>query len=306
MSNGLVRRKTYEEIANIITNKPPKLKYPNRDATALFNSFPMQQFLGDGSASVEFLEKQKNNMFKQELINNQVKSLSNRSGYSTPMSVAFSSPLDIYEDTSLEEIRAILQHQKQMKETRGQHLSERLLEDLQQVENTLIYQASNQQNQSRREQAQGFMSDILDEVEKRSIAPSESEDGQQQQQASSSGSDWKPTNRAYVQYSDIKDEKERRTFFKHMIEYDDNIKFWKRADVSENDLKLQFYLRGLWNSLPDQTEYKKKGKGKGTSYKEAIVNIIEEKIKNKSWNNRIDDESLRIRVESWNNLLSMK
>ena len=58
MSNGLVRRKAYEEIANIITNNPPRIKYPNRDATGLFNSYPVQQFLGDGSASVEFLERQ--------------------------------------------------------------------------------------------------------------------------------------------------------------------------------------------------------------------------------------------------------
>ena len=59
MSTGLVRGKTYDEIASIITNNPPKIKYPNRNATSLFNSFPMQQFLGDGSASVEFLERQK-------------------------------------------------------------------------------------------------------------------------------------------------------------------------------------------------------------------------------------------------------
>ena len=57
--NWFSQKKTYDDVANIIINKPPKIKYPNRDATSLFNSFPMQQFLGDASASVEFLERQK-------------------------------------------------------------------------------------------------------------------------------------------------------------------------------------------------------------------------------------------------------
>ena len=68
MVYGLKRKPTFEQLAGMINNNPPRIKYPNRDATFLLKTPQMQQFLGE--PSMEFLERQKNNMFKQELITN--------------------------------------------------------------------------------------------------------------------------------------------------------------------------------------------------------------------------------------------
>ncbi len=137
MSSGLVRRKTYEEIANIITNNPPRIRYPNRDATGLFNSFPVQQFLGDASNSVEFLEQQKNKMFKQELINNQVEKLSNTPKITTSRATQASETTtrktqthdapkvpDLYEQISdfLKDIEMVDAEQKQQKEMKSERI----------------------------------------------------------------------------------------------------------------------------------------------------------------------------------------
>ena len=43
---GLRKRNSYDETVNYIQKDKPKIKYPNRQASFLFNSIPYQSLLG--------------------------------------------------------------------------------------------------------------------------------------------------------------------------------------------------------------------------------------------------------------------
>ena len=45
---GLNKRPTYEELISYIKEDPDTIRYPNRDATILANSFAMNQMVGEG------------------------------------------------------------------------------------------------------------------------------------------------------------------------------------------------------------------------------------------------------------------
>ena len=108
MLAGRKRRPTYNEIVNEMENNPPKIKYPNRDASALMETPEMQQFLGDSAGAVDFFERQRNMLFKQQLINNTVRNVLNGSGQTTPKytsgSATPASSYGVYENASDEEI----------------------------------------------------------------------------------------------------------------------------------------------------------------------------------------------------------
>ena len=50
----------------------------------------------------------------------------------------------------------------------------------------------------------------------------------------------------------------------------------------------------------------KKGKEKGISYKDAIINVIEKEIDNNRWGTVVNDSLLKSSFAKWNNLLSNK
>ena len=53
MTSGLTRRQTYEEVLDYIENDPDKIKYPNRTAKYLRNTFQLSQLDGMGQALFE-------------------------------------------------------------------------------------------------------------------------------------------------------------------------------------------------------------------------------------------------------------
>ena len=53
MTDGLRRKPTYEEVIDYIEHDPDKIKYPNRTAKYLRNTFELSQFDGVGQALLE-------------------------------------------------------------------------------------------------------------------------------------------------------------------------------------------------------------------------------------------------------------
>jgi hypothetical protein len=99
-------------------------------------------------------------------------------------------------------------------------------------------------------------------------------------------------------------QKERKVYWKHVIAYSDDMDFWKSKDKSVADLKYQFHLRGKSDLLPDENDYKAKGKGRSSdeiTYKQAILLVIENQIKKKKWDTKVAASLLEDRMESWKN-----
>ena len=72
MSYGLRRKPTYEEVIDYIENDPDKIKYPNRAAKFMRNTFQLSQLDGAGQA---LLEQQQVEEMQERLKNHQVQQL---------------------------------------------------------------------------------------------------------------------------------------------------------------------------------------------------------------------------------------
>ena len=70
---SLRKRPTYNEIVDYLENDQPKIKYPDRTATFLRNSPYLSQF--DGDFSFINLEEQENNITKEKMKEELIKSL---------------------------------------------------------------------------------------------------------------------------------------------------------------------------------------------------------------------------------------
>jgi len=62
-SFGLQKRPTYEEVANYIAKDPDKIKYPNRRASIIRNSFELSQLDGLGQFK---MDRQHVNMIRHQ------------------------------------------------------------------------------------------------------------------------------------------------------------------------------------------------------------------------------------------------
>ena len=90
--------------------------------------------------------------------------------------------------------------------------------------------------------------------------------------------------------------------YRTQIDYTDNISFWKsRSNITENDIKFQFFLRGV--EVPERNEVseelKRKGKGKARTYKEYLLDMIADAIDDGSWTMPIPDDFVEQRKEIW-------
>ena len=64
LTDGLKRRQTYEEVVEYIETDPDKVKYPNRAAKLLRNTFQLSQLDGIGK---ELMEQQEIEEMKERL-----------------------------------------------------------------------------------------------------------------------------------------------------------------------------------------------------------------------------------------------
>ncbi len=72
MTDGLKRRQTYEEVVDYIEHDPDKIKYPNRTAKYLRNTFELSQLDGVGQA---LLEQQQAAEIKEKIKDYQIQQL---------------------------------------------------------------------------------------------------------------------------------------------------------------------------------------------------------------------------------------
>ena len=72
MTDGLKRRQTYEEVVDYIEHDPDKIKYPNRTAKYLRNTFQLSQLDGVGQA---LLEQQQAAEIKEKIKDYQIQQL---------------------------------------------------------------------------------------------------------------------------------------------------------------------------------------------------------------------------------------
>ena len=98
MIEGLRRKPTYEEVIDYIENDPDKIKYPNRAANDLRNTFQLSQVDGMGRA---ILEQQQAEEMKERVKYYQVHQLA------------------VQNDTDVRRERAIQQGNEQPEITRG-------------------------------------------------------------------------------------------------------------------------------------------------------------------------------------------
>ena len=74
---GLKKKPTYEEVIDYIENDPDKIKYPNRDAKFLRNSFELSQLDGMG---MQIMEQQQLREMKELAKENAIRNLAKNSG----------------------------------------------------------------------------------------------------------------------------------------------------------------------------------------------------------------------------------
>ena len=297
---GLKRRPTYEEIANLIgENDLITGKLPNRDATFLKAS-PQGSFF-DGSDHLELLKDQQMRILDRQMREIMMRREAHRNGHTyavhkmdteTPVQANadaindeydFSTPQqtarqhDAMVDTQLQDIATATKR-------KAEEVGRAMASNLREMGGTLFHKMlSNRQSaptEPRQAPAGRAVADdqqtmALEDVELPQEAVDDSFYGSAPpiQQASGASSQQPPP-------------LPRMPLFKTTLDNNISPVYWKdNLNLTVNDIKFQFYLRGI--QVPEeseiQEELKHKGRGKVRTYKEYLVDMILDTIDNGGW-----------------------
>ena len=297
---GLKRRPTYEEIANLIgENEQLTGKLPNRDAT-FFKASPQGSFF-DGSDHLELLKDQQMRILDRQMREIIMKQEAHRNGHTyalhkmntdTPLhgndqAIAdeydFSTPLQTARqhegmvDTQLQDIATATKR-------RAEEVGRAMASNVRDMGGTLFHRMIANRQSAPTEQRQTPGRAVADDqqttrIEEVELSPHAVDDSfyatpvQQATGASSSAAQEPSPLPLYP-------------VFKTTIDNNISPAYWKsNPNLTVNDIKFQFYLRGI--QVPDeseiQEELKHKGRGKTRSYKEYLVDMILDTIDNGGW-----------------------
>ena len=298
---GLKRRPTYEEIANLIgENEQLTGKLPNRDATC-FKSSPQGSFF-DGSDHLELLKDQQMRILDRQMREIMMRREAHRNGHTyavhkmdadTPQHANDQAIADEYDfstpqqttrqhkamvDTQLQDIATATKR-------KAEEVGRAMASNLREMGGTLFHKmvANRQPAPTEPRQAPAGRAVADDQQTMRAedveLSPRAVDDNfyatpvQQATGASSSTAQQPPP-------------LPMTPLFKTTIDNTISPAYWKdNPNLTVNDIKFQFYLRGI--QVPEeseiQEELKHKGRGKARSYKEYLVDMILDTIDNGGW-----------------------
>ena len=297
---GLKRRPTYEEIVGLIgENGLITGKLPNRDAT-FFKASPQGSFF-DGSDHLELLKDQEMRILDRQMREAMMKQEARRNGHTyavhkmnaeTPVQANAAAINDEYDfstpqqtarqheamvDTQLQDIATATKR-------KAEEVGRAMASNLREMGGTIFHKMlSNRQSaptEPRQAPAGRAVADdqqtmALQDVELPQEAVDDSFYGSAPpiQQASGASSQQPPP-------------LPRMPLFKTTIDNTISPAYWKdNLNLTVNDIKFQFYLRGI--QVPEESEIheelKHKGRGKVRTYKEYLVGMILDTIDNGGW-----------------------
>ena len=292
---GLKRRPTYEEIVGLIgENDLITGKLPNRDAT-FFKASPQGSFF-DGSNHLELLKDQEMRILDRQMREAMMKQEARRNGHTyavhkmntdTPLhgndqAIAddcdFSTPLQTARqhegmvDTQLQDIATATKR-------KAEEVGRAMAANLREMGGTLFHKmVANRQSaptEPRQAPAGRAVADDqqtmrVEDVELSPQAVDDNFDATPVQQATGASSSTVPMT----------------PLFKTTIDNTISPLYWKEnPNLTVNDTKFQFYLRGIQAPKESeiQEELKHKGRGKARTHKEYLTDMILNTIDNGGW-----------------------
>ena len=283
---GLKRRPTYEEIVGLIgENDLITGKLPNRDAT-FFKASPQGSFF-DGSDHLELLKDQEMRILDRQMREAMMKQEARRNGHTyavhkmnaeTPVQANADAINDEYDFSTPQQTAR--QHEA-MVDTRLQELTTATKERVNEVSQAM---ASNLREmggtimlgnrQSAPSATTRTVPDNLPVLEYEGSPISGGDDAQVEYQATGASS------------STPQEPPPLPLLFKTTIDNNISPAYWKNnPNLTVDDIKFQFYLRGI--QVPEeseiQEELKHKGRGKVRTYKQYLVDMILDTIDNGGW-----------------------
>ena len=298
---GLKRRPTYEEIANLIgENDLITGKLPNRDAT-FFKASPQGSFF-DGSDHLELLKDQQMRILDRQMREIMMRREAHRNGHTyavhkmnaeTPVQANADTINDEYDFSTPQQtarqhegmVNTQLQDIATATKRRAEEVGRAMASNLKDMGGTLFHRmVSNRQSAPTEPRQAPAGRAVADDQQTMQI-----EDVELPPQAVDDSFDATPVQQATGASSSTAQEPPPLPLyplFKTTIDNNISPTYWKEnPNLTVNDIKFQFYLRGV--QVPDeseiQEELKHKGRGKMRSYKEYLVDMILDTIDNGGW-----------------------
>ena len=297
---GLNRRPTYEEIANLIgENEQLTGKLPNRDAT-FFKASPQGSFF-DGSDHLELLKDQQMRILDRQMREIMLKQEARRNGHTyavhkmnaeTPVQANADAINDEYDfstpqqtarqhegmvDTQLQDIATATKR-------KAEEVGRAMASNLREMGGTLFHKMLSNRQSAPTEPRQAPAGRAVADDQQTMRA----EDVEQSPQAVDDNFDATPVQQATGASSSTAQPPPlpMTPLFKTTIDNTISPAYWKdNPNLTVNDIKFQFYLRGI--QVPEeseiQEELKHKGTGKARTYKEYLVDMILDTIDNGGW-----------------------
>ena len=298
---GLKRRPTYEEIANLIgENDLITGKLPNRDAT-FFKASPQGSFF-DGSDRLELLKDQQMRILDRQMREIMMRREAHRNGHTyaahkmdtdTPQHTNDQAIADEYDFSTPQQTtrqhEAMVDTQLQDIATATKRKAEEVgrvrASNLREMGGTLFHKmVANRQSaptEPRQAPAGGAVADDqqtmhVEDVEQSPQVVDDNVDATPVQQATSTSSSTAQQPPPLPM----------TPLFKTTIDNTISPAYWKdNPNLTVNDIKFQFYLRGI--QVPEeseiQEELKQKGRGEARTYKEYLVDMVLDTIDNGGW-----------------------
>ena len=298
---GLKRRPTYEEIANLIgENDLITGKLPNRDAT-FFKASP-QGSLFDGSDHLELLKDQQMRILDRQMREIMMRREAHRNGHTyavhkmdadTPQHTNDQAIADEYDfstpqqttrqheamvDTQLQDIATATKR-------KAEEVGRAMASNLREMGGTLFHRMVTNKQSAPTEPRQAPAGEaVADDQQTMRV-----EDVEQSPQAVDDNFDATPVHQATGASSATTQQPPplpMTPLFKTTIDNTISPAYWKdNPNSTVNDIKFQFYLRGI--QVPEeseiQEELKQKGRGKARTYKEYLVDMVLDTIDNGGW-----------------------
>ena len=292
---GFKRRPTYNEIIGLINeNETITGQLPDRTAT-LYKASPEGSFF-DGTDALGLMKEQQNRISQrqlQELLLKQNTTLRGltynleRLRQSSSSSSSSSTPVATGEDrgTLSAQVQADLQQRQQQLRDRQQQTGEA--------------QARELSSQSRLPVLQGFISESLTPIFNMipspaggSVFPVLPIPSRQQQEEEEE--ELIPDEEMLTAREEAPKQKSK---LMKDISYSTNISRW-----TEQQLDFQLFIRGTDTRDPEVSieGLRKKGKGKGLTFKQHLGNLVNKMISDGRWERRVEEELLKKRINDYN------
>ena len=288
---GLKRRPTYEEIVGLIgENNLITGKLPNRDAT-FFKASPQGSFF-DGSDHLELLKDQEMRILDRQMREAMMKQEARRNGHTyavhkmnaeTPVQANADAINDEYDFSTLQQtarqneamVDTQLQDIATATKQKAEEVGRAMASNLREMGGTLFHKMLSNR-QSAPSATTRTVPDNLPVLEYEGSPISGGDDAQVEYQATgaSSSTAQQPPPLPMT------------PLFRTTIDNTISPVYWKEnPNLTVNDIKFQFYLRGI--QVPEeseiQEEMKHKGRGKARTYKEYLTDMILDTIDNGGW-----------------------